>query len=100
MIPSTLHLPWYFVAYRKFKIETLQQNENQLSKILDESALKDKITAKRMLSIGYIILSESPRALNRIEGIIQKIYKIFDQVYYHNIVAIRAIIRAIRELNS
>ena len=65
-------------------IETLQQNENQLTKILDESALKDKMTAKRMLSIGYIILSESPRALNRIEGIIQKIHKIFDQVYYYN----------------
>ena len=57
-----------------------KNNENQLTKILDESALKDKMTAKRMLSIGYIVLSQSPRALNRVEGIIQKIHKVLDQV--------------------
>ena len=63
------------------RYETIDKNnENQLMKILDESALKDKMTAKRMLSIGYIVLSQSPRALNRVEGIIQKIYKVLDQV--------------------
>ena len=63
------------------RYETIDKNnENQLTKILDESALKDKMTAKRMLSIGYIVLSQSPRALNRVEGIIQKIYKVLDQV--------------------
>ena len=59
-----------------------KNNENQLTKILDESALKDKMTAKRMLSIGYIVLTQSPRALNRMEGIIQKIYKVLDQVSF------------------